>query len=405
MSRKTVDVIPLRSEGDWAGLKDRYDALYVRFGCCPFMDFEYLHLNWTSFYPETTCWYLEFRGGQGETVAAGIYREFVHVESPLKPKALRSIDHTMFMAIDPFMHDRTKAASAFDTVAGLLSDVQKATGADMFSLFRMSDVAAGSLADALVRCGLYVRREDCLSSASMDLSIDPEAFYIAKKRQVRDTRRLERKTIEAFPDGVGFQDIKTWELTDSAFEEVLHRLDVLEQKTWQNSWERGSERVDVELTASFNHAAMHQWRQSRLLNLYIQTLYGKDVSFFMILDRCPTIWALKMGFDPEYADYGVGKQVFLHTISQKLQCCSGAAMELGGGANEWKLRWSPDLFNLQKIEWALPSLKGRAWQIFQRARAVIKKLKPARSAGVSEAAAPSSKPAGDSTATDTAATD
>lgn len=392
MSRKTVDAVRLGSEGDWAGVKARYDALYARFGCCPFMEFEYLHLNWTSFYPDTTCWYLEFRDEQGGVVAAGIYREFVHVESPLKPKALRSIDHTMFMAIDPFMHEGGDAARAFDTVAEMLPDVQKATGADMFSLFRMSDVAAGRLAEALVEHGLYVRREDCLNSASIDLSVDPAEFQTIRKRQIRETKRIERKTADAFPDGIAFEDVKTWELSDAEFESVLSRLDGLEGKTWQNSWERGSERVDVELTARFNHAAMRQWRERRLLNLYFETINGKDASFFMTLESGDRIWALKTGFDPEYADYGVGKQVFYHAVMQKFEAGPRVVMELGGGANDWKLRWSPDLFNLQKIEWALPSLKGRAWQLFQRGKAVLKKFRPA-------------KPAPDVGTSDTAATD
>lgn len=303
-----------------------------------------------------------------------VWREFVHTDRAMKPKALRTLDHIFFMRSQPMLTLPGKEKDAADALLVQLEALREQTRTDMISLFRMDEQAIAPWREGLEAHGIASKFKMTTVSPQIRFEGTADEYLIGKhKRMVKEIERKRRKHDRETGVELTTRCIQAHDIDDAAFEACLQDLEALEERSWQAEWEQNSERVDYEKTRAFNREAMALWRRRKMLTLYFMDRGEQPVAFWICLYSQPKLWVLVTGYDPDYHHVSIGLNSLVSMIRDVVDGMGVTTMELGGNVTGWKERWLTDAPETYQAEWSLGSVTGRMWGAAQSIKKILGK--------------------------------
>lgn len=362
----SVSLTGLRTEDDWQACRTQFEDLESRAGGHPFNNWVYAHELWRTFTPDVPNWLVDVRRGE-RTVAGALWREYRHTYSRLAFQALRSFDHVFFMTIPPLLATEGLEGEVYRALAAAGPEMRRITGLDMVTLFRLHHRAAEPLVRALSEARIPFREREMIASPRLKIEADDYDDWLHSEhyRIAKDCRRQERRCLKMMGESPSMSRYETWRMTDDEHRALINRYEALAGLTWQNRWQDEYEAVDNDLTKAFTRRAFRIWRDRKLLNVYLLTLGGRDMAYWVTLEQPDRVWALLIGFDPKFEKFSPGKLMFI----RGLRSCFGRGLkeiEMGGELAGWKKLWANRSDSVKSLEWGLGGLKSRMWALGQR---------------------------------------
>lgn len=229
---------------------------------------------------------------------------------------------------------------------------------------------AGAGAAGYRRATRAALRVPCVTVAG-----EHETYRRGRRRGfLADLRRRRRRLAEC--GAVTFEACEGEPRSGPLLEELL----VLEAAGWKAA--RGTAIAGRASTRRF-YAAVTAWAAARgTLRLLVLRLDGRPLAALLGVQEDGVHYLLKGGFDPQYARYSPGQLVLAQTIERGF--ADGLRrIELGGGADAYKLQWADTVRDLVAMSAFAPSAVGSLrWIAVARGRPL------AQRAGVDRALRP-----------------
>jgi hypothetical protein len=362
-----------RLEGpvDWEAWRAGVEALEAACPPNPWAGFAYWHLC-GRLLGHRGCWALDVREEpDGPLVAAAVLREEVVTRAGLSLRTLRGFDQVSFMRVPAYLARRGDEARVASALAEALDEAIRRAGADLVTLYRQDATSAEPLAAALVARGRFVRRGTWTRAAQIVLPDDLEAHLTEHRAGLlQSARRSLRKLARERPGEPHLETLVAHELDDASWPAARARADALLQTTWQRGWESRSRQVDPAVDRAFDDACLDLWRAQRRLELHFLALPGdpghdQDAALALTLAGEGRTWMLRIGYDPAAKAWSPGTLLLLKLV-RALHARGERWIELGGEVLGWKERWADRYEDVQRLEWAGPTWKGRLWRAYQR---------------------------------------
>ena len=214
-----------------------------------------------------------------------------------------------------------------------------------------------------------------LRSPYVTVAGEHEAYLRSRRRGfLADLRRRRRRLAEC--GAVTFEACEGGPLSGPLLDELL----VLEAAGWKAA--RGTAIAGRASTRRF-YTAVTAWAAARgTLRLLVLRLDGRPLAALLGVQEDGVHYLLKGGFDPQYARYSPGQLVLAEAIERGF--ADGLRrIELGGGADPYKLQWADAVRELVGVTAFAPSAAGSlGWIAVARGRPL------AQRAGVDRALRP-----------------
>jgi CelD/BcsL family acetyltransferase involved in cellulose biosynthesis len=318
-----------------ATLAPEWDDLAGRVGATPFM-----RPGWM------TAWWHAFGTGDPAIMTARRNGRLTGI-LPLERHrgALRALANQHTPSYNPIAED--------DASARALVDRALATTARRVELSMLDrwDIVSGALLEAATERGrrTYTR----IVRRTPYLTIDSDwAGILANlsRRHRKELRRQRRRLEEIGP--VGLETISGRAELEQGFADLL----ALEGSGWKV--ERGTAIASRPETRSF-YQEVAVWAAERgYLALFFLTVGGKRVAVDLCLDHMGVRYMLKGGFLPEYAGFSPGTLLLEANLAQGV-AAGLKRIELGGGSDSYKLRWTQSTSKRWQIQAFSESPAGR----------------------------------------------
>lgn len=195
---------------------------------------------------------------------------------------------------------------------------------------------------------------------------DHEAYLRSRRRSfLADLRRRRRRLAE--------RGEVTFEASDAAHasEPMLDELLALEAAGWKAV--RGTAIAARGSTRRF-YAGITAWAGARsMARLLVLRLDGRALAALLGVQADGVHYLLKGGFDPAYARYSPGQLVLAETIARAF--ADGLwRVELGGGADPYKLQWADAVRNRVGVRAFAPTAAGSlGWVAVARGRPLVER--------------------------------
>jgi CelD/BcsL family acetyltransferase involved in cellulose biosynthesis len=201
-----------------------------------------------------------------------------------------------------------------------------------------------------------VLRAPCVTVAG-----EHEAYLRARRRGfLADLRRRRRRLAEG--GAVTFEAGDAGPRTTALLDELL----ILEAAGWKAG--RGTAIAARGSTRRF-YAGVVAWAAARgSLRLLVLRLDRRPLAALLGVQEDGVLYLLKGGFDPDYARYSPGQLVLAEAIERAF--ADGLRrIELGGGADAYKLQWADAVHDLVGVSAFAPSAAGSlGWIAVARGR-------------------------------------
>jgi CelD/BcsL family acetyltransferase involved in cellulose biosynthesis len=182
-----------------------------------------------------------------------------------------------------------------------------------------------------------------LRAPYLDIEGDHEAYLAARPRFARDLGRRRRRLAEL---GV---------VSFDAHGATLAELLALEAAGWKAA--RGTAIAARPSTHRF-YADVTAWAEARgSLRLFALRLDGRPVAALLGLEEAGALHLLKGAFDPAHASFSPGQLVLGETIASAFSARL-RRVELGGGAEQYKLAWTRTMHERAGVFAFAPGLTG-----------------------------------------------
>lgn len=329
-SEPLVDV-----ERRFATLAPEWDELADRVGSAPFM-----RPGWMS------AWWKAFGTGEPAILTARRNGRLTGI-LPLERRrgALRALANQHSPSYSPIAED--------DASARALADRALATTARRVELSMLDrwDVVSGELLAAATERGrrTYTR----IVRRTPYLAIDSdwaEILATLSRRHRKELRRQRRRLEELGP--VDLETIRG----EADLEQGLTDLLALEGSGWKA--ERGTAIASRPETRNF-YQEVAAWAAERgYLVLFFLTVRGKRVAVDLCLDHMGVRYMVKGGFLPAYAEFSPGTLLLEANLAQGI-AAGLDRIELGGGSDSYKMRWTQSASKRWQIQAFSESPAGR----------------------------------------------
>lgn len=217
-------------------------------------------------------------------------------------------------------------------------------------------VAAGEpLHDALIQaaehCGGHVdERLDSLE-AYIDMTLGWENYLAGRdKKTIQNYARKERQL--ARMGQLEYREIRS----DPALKDLLGECYAVEHASWKGR--RGSAIASRPETESFYTRLALAASRAGALSLKTLRLDGRLLAFDLSLRHRTEMFALKIGFDPEFAKHSPG-QVLVYSMIRQLQNTGLTRFRLGP-PSAWKSIWTDSVRPLSVVEITPAHARARA---------------------------------------------
>jgi CelD/BcsL family acetyltransferase involved in cellulose biosynthesis len=180
------------------------------------------------------------------------------------------------------------------------------------------------------------------------------AKFRKELRRVR--RRLEEQGVVSFDASNG----------DHRLTERLEEVLAVENSGWKR--DRGTAIASAPDTRSF-YVKLARWAAGRgFLRLFVLRLDGAPIAVDYGLEDQGVRYLLKGGFDPRYASYSPGTLLLEDGLAHAVQT-GVSEVDLGGGSDAYKLRWTSTVRTRVRLEAFAPSIVGLVgWSAHQFGR-------------------------------------
>jgi CelD/BcsL family acetyltransferase involved in cellulose biosynthesis len=201
-----------------------------------------------------------------------------------------------------------------------------------------------------------VVRSPCVTVAG-----EHDAYLRARRRGFLADLRRRRRRLEEY-GAVAFEACAGGPRAAPLLDELL----TLEAAGWKAA--RGTAIAARASTRRF-YAAVTAWAAERgAQRLLALRLAGRPLAALLGVQEGGVLYLLKGGFDPDYARYSPGQLVLAHAIERAF--ADGLRrVELGGGADPYKLQWADAVHDLVGVSAFAPSAAGSlGWIAVARGR-------------------------------------
>ena len=352
-------MIAIERHGRTESLATEWDALADRAGATPFARPGWVAVWAAAFAPRR----LEILAARRDGRLAGLLA-VARGRGGLRSAANAHTPHFEILAEDA-------------VVARMLVDELYAERPRSVALAYLDPSAAGwSAALAGARAARYrTATRVVLRSPYVTVAGEHEAYLRSRRRGfLADLRRRRRRLDEC--GAVSFESCEGGSRTRALLDELL----ILEAAGWKAA--RGTAIAARGSTRGF-YGAVANWAAARgILRLLVLRLDGRPLAALLSVQDDGVQYLLKGGYDPEYARYSPGQLVLAEAIGRAF--AGGLRrVELGGGADPYKLQWADAVCELVGVTAFAPSAAGSlGWIAVARGRPL------ARRAGVDRALRP-----------------
>jgi len=211
----------------------------------------------------------------------------------------------------------------------------------------------GEARDAGAAAGYRLAERVLLRAPYVAIEGEHEAYLAARRRFIRDLGRRRRRLAE---QGTVIFD------ADATFDELV----ALESAGWKAG--RGTAIAARPSTLRF-YTAVAAWAEGRgSLRVNALRLDGRPLAVVLGLEEAGVLHLLKGGFDPACAVFSPGQLVLAETIASAFSARL-RRVELGGGADPYKLAWTDTVHERVGTIAFAAGLSGRlGWVVEARCR-------------------------------------
>jgi CelD/BcsL family acetyltransferase involved in cellulose biosynthesis len=262
----------------------------------------------------------------------------------------------------PVAQDATTVRALADRALGEVS-----RRLELFLVDDQHDLTAAML-EALVTTGCRSHTRIVRRTPFLIPDAGWEGVLSSLSRQDRKELRRRRRRLEE----VGPVELET--IRDRAgLERTFDELLVLEDSGWKAA--RGTAIASQPETREF-YREVATWAADRgLLMLFFLTVGGRRIAVDLCLEAAGVRYMLKGGFDPEFASVSPGNVLLEANLAHGVE--SGLKrIELGGGSDAYKLRWTRATHPFSEVQIFSPSAAGRgAWLVQAHALPAARRLR------------------------------
>jgi CelD/BcsL family acetyltransferase involved in cellulose biosynthesis len=348
-ARNTVGTVG-QLANDIESIADEWDDLADRAGASPFM-----RPGWIA------AWWRAFGTGDLEIVTA---RRNGHLTGvlPLERdgRTLRALANHHSPSFGPIAENRAAArALAERTFAEMPARLE------LFMLEEQDNVGG-----ELVRTAKETRHpvHARVVRQTPYLSVDSQPHAVLEglsRRDRKEVRRRRRRLEELGP--VELETVRDASELEKSFEDLL----TLEGSGWKV--ERGTAIASQPKTRDF-YREVATWAARRgFLTLFFLTVAGRRIAVDLCMEHKGVRYMLKGGFDPDYANVSPGNLL----LAENLSHATGLhRIELGGGSDAYKLRWTNATVPFSQIQIFARSPTGRgSWVVHAHALPAARRLR------------------------------
>ena len=220
-------------------------------------------------------------------------------------------------------------------------------------------VSAALAREAAAASGYRVAERVMLQAPYLDIDGDHEAYLKRRRRFAGDLRRRRRRLSEL--------GVVTFDADGATLDELL----ALEAAGWKAA--RGTAIAARPSTRRF-YAEVTAWAEARgSLRLFALRLDGRPLAALLGLEEARVLHLLKGGFDPAYAAFSPGQLALGEAIARAFSARL-RRVELGGGAEPYKLAWTDTMHERVAVIAFAPGLSGRlGWAMEAKGRRLAKR--------------------------------
>jgi CelD/BcsL family acetyltransferase involved in cellulose biosynthesis len=266
-------------------------------------------------------------------------------------------------------------------LAGILRDSR-------WDLLRVSDVLDGSptLAQLLEEApahGLTAVPGTTKLCPYLPLPGTWDAFLASVSGNMRSNLRRREKKLAAL--GVRFEEAR-----GAAIAPALDALFTLHGARWETKGLTGNF-VDPRLRA-FHHEIAPVFDREGAVGLWTAVLNGKPAAAIYGFRHRGRFLYYQAGFDPAFAEHGVGLALMGHAIKQSI-AAGITEFDYLRGDEDYKKRWTDKARHTKTFVFARPNLRGFAWRTLSSGKETAKRFLRRAPAPASPSASPSASAA------------
>ncbi len=349
---------------DWDSVKYRLTKFEKE---CPpdcYMNWHYQYAVWKSNYPGRRAWLVEVFGDSG-LIGAAFLVEDASKKCGMNFKILRTMDFAL-MHMPPMMMKRGCGHEATAKFLDARAALQRASGADLVALYKMSPSACGPLLKELRSRKINSKLDVFNRSHEIVLHEGLEPYFKSKRRKsIYNIRRSRKLLSEAVGGDLEILRLRGEDYESEKFKKALKRFSMVRSCSWQHdeAVKRGGG-YDLMISRFFEEV-MKDWGKKGWLDLVLLQSDGRLLAGQVNVVFDQKQWIALMSFDKSLAAFSPGRVLFFMQIQDAYER-GDRELILGGESETGKAFWANRLRETLKIEFFLPSIKGRLWCLRRR---------------------------------------
>ena len=333
-------VIAIEHHGEVGSLAAEWDELADRMRAPPFS-----RPGWIA------AWAGAFGGGRVDVIAARRSERLSGVFPVVRRAArVRSAANAHTPSADLLAEDDVVARAL--VVAAYAGNPRAVT----LAYLDRSGMSAALAREAGLAAGYRLAERVMLRAPYLDIEGEHEAYLKGRRRFAGDLRRRRRRLSEL--------GVVTFDVDGATLDELL----ALEAAGWKAA--RGTAITARPSTRRF-YADVAAWADARgSLRLFALRLDGRPLAALLGLEEAGVLHLLKGGFDPTHAVFSPGQLALGEAIARAFSARL-RRVELGGGAEPYKLAWTDTMHERVGVVAFAPGLSGRlGWAMEAKGRSL-----------------------------------
>jgi hypothetical protein len=194
-------------------------------------------------------------------------------------------------------------------------------------------------------------------------------YFFLPGHEARLSSKLKQNIRRCVKKLGGVELDRLTEVSRAALDEGLR----LEGAAWKDS--EGTSIASSAELRHFYHALARLSARRGELSLYFLRAKGRRIAFLFALDDGVTLFALKTGYDPAFADVSPG-QILFAEIAREAEHRGLIELDFMGKCDEWKRRWTERTHDHQTLVIYRPTVRGASLLV---GRELVKPRLPATS--------------------------
>jgi len=294
-----------------------------------------------------TAWWRAFGGGEPLVVTArrgGVLTGLLPLER--RGGVLRAPANYHTPVFEPLAADADSLRALADRALA-----ERPAHLDLFML-EGDDAVRGGFSAAAAQAGFGTLERVVVRTPYRRVEGDWEPVLAGRSRKVRKELRRNRRGLEAMGP-VELEEIRDHAGLERAFGDFL----ALESSGWKA--ESGTAISSTLVLRDFYEAVTEWAADAGYLMLFFLRVGERRIAADLCLDDRGRRYMLKGGFDREYSKHSPGT-VLLEADMAQGYAAGLERIELGGGSDQYKLRWAQETTSRWQFEAFSPSIAGRA---------------------------------------------